>query len=123
VRLFPFVIATFFLLAGCAAKNQPQKNAGVSPVTLTKEQVQIVEAGVMEMIENPADAAFSAKSAISIAGAPGVHVCGYVKYIGQDLPYYLELRDKDGKPVAERGQVGTEPSKASKVTFMCRRNG
>lgn len=117
-------ISLFALLAGCAANNPTiQKIEGVGSITLTSEQEQVVEAGVKQMVENPATATFSAKTAIAIAGKPGIHVCGSVNDNGKELPYYLELREKDGKLDAERGQVGSDNAKKSKVIFMCRRNG
>jgi len=119
------------VLTGCAGGSRPGPSAefGVSRVALTSEQSQLVEDGVRQMVENPGSAQLSAVSAITIAQQPGVHVCGYVKTKdaagkeGPDLPFYVELREADGKPVTERGQVGSDPSKTSKIKFVCRRNG
>lgn len=118
------------MLSACASGNRPAPIAetGVSRVTLTAAQSKLVEDGVKQMVENPG-AQLSAISATSIARQPGVHVCGYVKTKGAagkegpDLPFYVELREANGKPVTERGQVGSDASKTSKINFVCRRNG
>lgn len=118
------------MLSACASGNRPAPSAasGVSRVTLTAAQSKLVEDGVKQMVENPG-AQLSAITATSIAQQPGVHVCGYVKTKdaagkeGPDLPFYVELREANGKPVTERGQVGSDPSKTSKINFVCRRNG
>ena len=119
------------LLTACATGNRPAPAAqsGVSHVTLTSEQSQVVEGGVRQMVEYPGSAQLSAVSAITITRQPGVHVCGYVKTKdaagkeGPDLPFYVEMLEVAGKPEATRGQVGSDPSKAAKIKFMCRRNG
>ena len=123
--------ALLTVLSACASGNRPVPAAesGVSRITLTREQSQLVEDGVKQMVANPGSAQLSAVSAISIARQPGVHVCGYVRTKdaagkeGPDLPFYVELREANGKPVTERGQVGSDPSKTSKIKFVCRRNG
>lgn len=61
--------------------------------------------------------------AMAFEGEPGAHVCGHVKKGSEIYPWYIVLREQDGKPAAERGQVGNDPSRRSKVTFMCRRHG
>ena len=54
-------------------------------------------------------------------GEPGTHVCGYVKTAGNaGIPLYIELREANGKVVAERGQIGASPANLAKVRFMCR---
>ena len=59
---------------------------------------------------------------------PGIHVCGFVSRPqadgkpGPDQRFYVELREVNGKPVTERGQVGSDPSRLSKVNFVCRYN-
>lgn len=96
-------------------------------MALTPAQLQAIQGGVRQMIADPGSARFSAATAVAIAGRPGVHVCGHVRQkdsggsYGPDLPYYLELRDKDGKPSPQRGQVGSDSAKRAKITFMCRR--
>ena len=98
-------------------------------MTLTSAQLLAVQGGVKQMIANPDTARFSAASAVTLAGQPGVHVCGHVKFkdesgkYGADLPYYLELRDKEGQPAAERGQVGADEARRSKITYVCRHHG
>jgi len=124
------VILMLAVLSACASGNRasPAAESGVSRVALSSEQAKLVEDGVKEMVENTG-AQLSAVSAISIAQQPGVHVCGYVKTRdaagkeGPDLPFYVELRELNGKPVTERGQVGSDPSKISKINFVCRRHG
>lgn len=121
--------AALVVMTGCATGNRPASSEypGVSPVALTSAQSQLVEDGVKQMVENQG-AQLSAVSAITIAQQPGVHVCGYVKTRdaagkeGPDLLFYVELREVDGKPVTERGQVGSDPSKISKIKFVCRRD-
>lgn len=118
------------LIAGCAGspgnRPGPGETAHARPVALTGAQLQAIQGGVKQMIANPGSARFSAATAVTLPGQPGVHVCGHVRHkngtksSGADLPYYLELRDKDGKPTPERGQVGTDDAKRSKITFMCR---
>lgn len=119
------------LLGACASGgNRPAGNghAGVTRVALTQAQNQVIEAGVRQMVEN-AGARLKAVTATRIASLPGIHVCGYVMSKdaggkdGPDVPFYVELREAEGKPVAERGQVATDPSKRSKIKFVCRRNG
>lgn len=125
----PFVIMT--LVAGCQTGGNVQStaSANVKHLTLTNEQVAAVQGGVKQIVSNPQTAQFSNTTAISAAGEPGIHVCGYVKVAGEAgnsadaLPFYLELRERGGKPIPERGQVGNDTSKRSKVNFMCRRNG
>ena len=123
--------AVLGVLTGCASGGSPASSefTGVKPVALTTAQSQVVEDGVKQMVLNPGSAELSAVSATTVAQQPGVHVCGFVKTKdatgkeGADLPFYVELRELDGKPVTERGQVGSDPSKISKIKFVCRRNG
>jgi hypothetical protein len=123
--------ALALLVAACASGgNRPaaSMHAGVTPVVLTLAQNKVVEDGVRQMAANPG-AQLKAVTATRIAEQPGIHVCGYVATKGAngkegtDLPFYVELREAEGKPVAERGQVGSNPSKLSKIKFVCRRNG
>lgn len=122
--------AAALVLAACAA-NRPAATefTGTRPVALTAAQSQVVESGVKKMVANPQGAALKSVTAVTVDQLPGIHVCGHVSAKGvdgkqgPDLPFYLELREADGKPVAERGQVGSDPSRLSKVKFMCRRNG
>ena len=123
--------AMALLITACASGgNRPAASghAGVTRVVLTHAQSQVVDAGVRQMVENTS-AQLKAVTATRIASLPGIHVCGYVMTKdangkdGPDVPFYVELREAEGKPVAERGQVGTDPSKLSKIKFVCRRNG
>ncbi len=133
LRQVLIVTAAALLLTACATGNRPapapSAQSGVTRVTLTSEQSQALESGVRQMVDNPGTAQLSAVSAITIAQKSGVHVCGYVKTKdaagkeGPDLPFYVEMLEVEGKPVAERGQVGSDPSRAAKIKFMCRRNG
>lgn len=125
-------IACTALAAGCAGNTGnragPGETGQAKPVVLTSAQLQAIQGGVKQMIANPGSARFSAATAVTLPGQPGVHVCGHVKLkdgtrnYGADLPYYLELRDKEGQPTPERGQVGTDQAKRAKITFMCRRH-
>ena len=124
----PLII--LFLVAGCQSGGiKSGEHAGVRHLTLSSEQVEAVHGGVKQIVSQPETAQFTKPTAISAVGEPGIHVCGYVKVAagglskGDDLPYYLELRQRGGKPVPERGQVGYDTAKRSKVSFMCRRHG
>ena len=119
------------LLCACTSGgNRPAANTqtGITRVALTQAQNQVVVDGVRQMVEDTG-AQLKAVSSTRIPEQPGVHVCGYVMSKdasgkdGPDLPFYIELREAEGKPVAERGQVGTDPSKLSKIKFVCRWNG
>ena len=139
-RVLP-VLAVIGLLAGCAGGQrveQPGQRAaqrveppGQGPaqrVALSAQQVEAVRSGVKQMIDNPDTARFARVTALSFAGDPGVHVCGHVTYkdatdqTGAAKPYYIELREVDGKPAAERGQVGATQRALAQVEFMCRRH-
>ncbi len=122
-------IAATLSLAACAGGNRPAPGAeaGVQRVALTPAQSQLVENGVKQMVESQT-AGLSAVTATRLPGKPGIHVCGFVSKSlpdgksGPDQPFYVELREVDGKPETERGQVGSDPSKLSKVNFVCRHN-
>lgn len=117
-------------LLGCASSNRPGPGiaSGVQRVTLTPAQAELIDSGVKQMVESQ-NAQLSAVTATRLPDKAGVHVCGFVSKKqsngkdGPNLPFYIELREADGKPVTERGQVGSDPSKLSKVNFVCRRNG
>ncbi len=123
------VVAVLPFLVACAGGNRPAPEAASSGqrLNLTPAQSQLIDSGVKQMVESQ-DARLSAVTATRHPGKPGVHVCGFVSKKnasgkdGPDLPFYIELREADGKPVAERGQVGSDPSKLSKVNFVCRHN-
>lgn len=117
-------------LIGCAGGNsrpEPGLAAGAQKITLTPEQALLVDSGVKQMAGSQ-HAQLSAVTAIRLANKPGIHVCGFVSKKqpngkdGPNLPFYVELREPGGKPVTERGQVGSDPSKLSKVNFVCRHN-
>ena len=122
-------------LVACASGNRagaPERGTireGVQKVSLTPQQAQAVRNGVKQMVEAKGDVKISAVTATQKPEKPGIHVCGFVAEPGsggkqgEDKPFYIELREADGKPVAERGQVGNDPSRLSKVRFMCRLNG
>ncbi len=135
-------LAVIGLLAGCAGGGQRVEPQGqraaqrVEPagqgagrqVTLSPQQVEAVRAGVIQMIGDAANAQFSRVTALTFAAAPGIHVCGHVTYApasgeaGGPKRYYVELRDIDGKPTAERGQLGATQRTLAQVDFMCRRH-
>lgn len=81
------------------------------------------------MVERQDNVNISSITASRQPARPGLQVCGFVATPdaggkrGKDFPFYIELLETDGKPVAERGQVGSDPSRLSKVNFMCRLNG
>ena len=123
------VVAILLFLVACASGNKPAPDAasGGQRLSLTPAQSQLIDGGVKQMVESQ-NARLSAVTATRHPGKPGVHVCGFVSKKdasgkdGPDLPFYIELREADGKPVTERGQVGSDPSKLSKVNFVCRHN-
>ncbi|MGH1418301.1 MAG: hypothetical protein ACRBCJ_05535 [Hyphomicrobiaceae bacterium] len=141
VRVQGFIVVALVLGVGLAACSQTNNQAGapspaanpeianaVTPTTLTPAQSKVVEDGVKVMIANPETAKFSAKKAVSLAGKPGIHVCGFVSHKAAggrtpELPFYIELRDQNGAPAAYRGQVGSDDSKRAKVKFVCRHSG
>ncbi|GAB4240455.1 MAG: hypothetical protein Kow0032_28090 [Methyloligellaceae bacterium] len=127
------------VVAGCGAPGnrsgppapqpvarQQSDSPATAPVTLNAEQLLAIKAGVTKMIPNPGSAKMTRARAMTIAGKPGIHVCGHVRYKGADgklgapQPYYLQLGEAEGKPVAERGQVGSDPAALAKVNFLCR---
>lgn len=127
------VLASMAALAGlsaCASGDRPSAAVqnGVQRVALTAAQNAVIEGGVKQMVERQDGVTISAVTATRAADKPGLQVCGYVATPaangkpGKDLLFYIELLEKDGQPVAERGQVGSDSSRLSKVTFMCRNN-
>lgn len=124
---------TFAVLAGLAACASGERNTGAAlegaqRIPLTPEQTRVIEGGVKQMVEQQDGVSISAVTATRVAQKPGLQVCGYVATKdaagkrGKDLPFYIELLESSGTPVAERGQVGSDPSRLSKVNFMCRLN-
>jgi hypothetical protein len=125
LRLGVVALGLCLVLAGCgsnAPSAQVSDGAG-RKIALTPAQSAVVEAGLKEMTEDATAAPTGPVVAMAFDGEPGTHVCGHVKKGGATLPWYIELREQNGTPVAERGQVGSDPSKLSKVTFVCRRHG
>lgn len=132
ILLAPILAVT---LASCASGNRSGTAAretvrdGLQKVSLTPQQTQALRDGLKQMVEAKGDVKVSAVTATRQPEKPGVHVCGFVAKPGagdnrgEDMPFYVELREADGKPVAERGQVGNDPSRLSKVRYMCRLNG
>lgn len=112
-----------------ALNSTPGNSAGAAARTLSAAQIAATQAGVQKMVPNAATAKFSNHAARIIANKPGIHVCGYVNYLDSDnlktveQPYYVELREVNGQPSAERGQVGGDPGKLAKVRFLCREHG
>jgi len=129
-RQFTLVVAMLLTLVGCAGGgNRPASSttSNVQHVTLTPAQALLIDSGVKQMVGSQ-NAQLSAVKATRLPNKTGVHVCGFVSKKqpngkdGPSLPFYIELREADGKPVTERGQVGSDPSKLSKVNFVCRHN-
>lgn len=124
-------LAISVLVSACASGNRPAttNEEGIQHVTLTPAQMQVIESGVRTMVERESGMKIGSVTATRQAGKPGVHVCGYVTPPATDgkpaptMPFYIELQEKEGKPVAERGQVGSDPSRLGKVNFVCRHNG
>ena len=121
------------LLAGCgSASNPPDAGlSGVDRIALSGDQHKTISDGVREMVAKISDgggasAKISGFSAFTLQENDGVHVCGDVSYrtgpgkpVGS-APWYLELENSGGTPVAKRGQVGSDELKKAKVSFMCR---
>lgn len=93
-------------------------------ISLSKEQVHMIQEAVKKVISYPNIAQFEEITAVSFAQKPGIHICGSVAYtIGsknESLPFYVELRKDGTNDIIHRGQVGTDKSKSSKVNFVCR---
>ncbi|MEM7619318.1 MAG: hypothetical protein AAF228_02480 [Pseudomonadota bacterium] len=95
-------------------------------VTLTSTQVKLVHDSVKQVLPDLKKADFPDMKAVSYDKRPGIHVCGSVQYsntVNQNnktLPYYVELRKEPHRHIIYRGQLGTEPSKSSKIEFVCR---
>ncbi len=117
-------------LAACTGNQTPSVIAASPPgvVALTSEQRAAVEAGVRRTIPNPQTGAFLGAAGRKGTEGSAIDVCGHVRYLDPatakivEQPYYVELRTTNGLPVAERGQVGGDPSKLAKVNFMCRKH-
>ena len=129
------------LIVGCSQNNSPtqstaQLNSGPAVegpvvlgasgkiVQLTPAQLQVVQAGVGQMIGTTAGGAvtLAQTKALSVADRPGLQVCGMVKPAagGTSVPYYLELGDVGGTPTALRGQVASDKARLAKIRFVCR---
>lgn len=119
-------IAALSALVGCSGNTTLQQTnisaakPGTSVVVLSAEQQTVVEAGVREMMGGTFNEKLRGVKALTLAGKPGIHVCGAFSNNGAELPFYLELGEKNGAPVATRGQIGSDPGKKAKVTFVCR---
>ena len=120
--------AAFMFLAACSNNKLPLIGSSQKPgsITLSKEQIGATHDGVRRMIPNPQSSKFLGDTARKAKEGPGIEVCGNVDYLDTDgktrveQPYYVELRETNGQPNAERGQVGGDPSKLAKVRFLCR---
>lgn len=116
------------VLGACTNTKAPAFGTGQSPnaIVLSKEQISATHDGVRRMIPNPDSASFTGDIARPAKDGPSIDVCGHVRYLDDDgktkveQPYYVELREANGQPNAERGQVGGDPSKLAKVRFLCR---
>ena len=128
---FATLAAVFVLtavLSACSNTKAPLIASSQAPgvVALSKEQIGAVHDGVRRMVPNPESASFTGEIGRKAKQGPGLDVCGHVRYLDSDgktkvgQPYYVELRDTNGQPNAERGQVGGDPSKLAKVRFLCR---
>ena len=124
------ILAAGIAFSISAGSNTKAPLIGSSPtpgsVSLSKDQIGAVHAGVRRMVPNPDSASFSSDIGRMAKQGSGIDVCGHVRYLDTDgqtkveQPYYVELRETNGQPNAERGQVGGDPSKLAKVRFLCR---
>lgn len=128
-----------FTLTGCSSGESPTligktsaEKAGQQQVTLTQEQVTLYQTGLGELIKSisPKDSApdFISVKTLKFTNQPGQHICGYARYKDQqakrlETPFYVELREEEGKPTLHRGQLGSDEAKLSKVKFVCRYHG
>lgn len=125
-----FTFAVLAVLTACTSgeRSTDATLEGAQRIPLTPEQTRVIEGGVKQMVERQDGVSISAVTATRVAQKTGLQVCGYVATNdaagkrGPDLPFYIELLESSGAPVAERGQVGSDPSRLSKVNFMCRLN-
>ena len=128
------VIVLTIGLEACSMNNtQNASTAAVAAgssatIKLSSEQVNVVTEGVKQIVANPQSVEISSTTAVALAGKPGIHVCGYLTHEAAggrtpELPFYIEVRDEAGKPVAHRGQVGLDDAKRASVKFVCRHTG
>lgn len=118
------ILSTAFLAAcGTQHTSLPTASAGTEAVTLTAAQTATVEAGVTEMLGKPPSSGLKGVRALSFPGKPGIHVCGAFNDGSAERRFYIELRDKDGKTYAERGQIASDDAKKAKIAFVCRHHG
>lgn len=116
------------LVSACASGNRSSNPTpdGVQRVTLTPAQTQVMESGVRTMVEHDSGVTIGSVAATRRPGSSSLHVCGFVTPPAADgkpaatMPFYIQIQDKDGKPAAERGQVGSDPTRLGKVNYMCR---
>lgn len=127
---FALILIAILMVSACSSSGRTVRNeGGGQSVTLSPLQDQTVREAVKSMITQPDSAQFAGMTAMTFGGEPGVQICGHVKYkddagaYGAMQRFYLDLREADGKPAAERGQVASTPPALSKVNFMCRRHG
>ena len=129
-ELRALVLAALVSLGLVACSNNQLGALGTSSkpgsITLTTSQREATRAGVRRMVPNPETATFTGETARQGKPGEGLHVCGHVSYKDPvaskpvEQPFYVELRESNGRPNAERGQVGGDPAKLAKVRFLCR---
>ena len=126
--LIPTVIVpVFWMLSGCGpGSNLPP----ATPAAVAQEKSGL--SGAEHAAVTDAARQMTADPAAGVHGlvgrrhpdAPAKHVCGYVTRAAHtSTPLYVELQEKDGAIIAERGQIGASPANLAKVRFMCRNHG
>lgn len=139
MKLIP--IWVFLLLSACSGEQNKTQLGAISDVDtsavatkaelmpLTPGQIHLYQQGLAEIIPSQQSAKFNAVKSMKFSNQPGLHICGYAAFktaTGQqsELPFYVELRQQitegTSKDIIHRGQLGTDPSKLSKVNFVCR---
>ncbi len=128
------VLAAALIVNGCGshAGSVPSGLSGKHAIALTPQQHEIVDQGVGEMMDRVMPGSsreMRLRGIHAFVLKPGgpVQVCGDVTpgsgsvgELRKTFPWYLELENRNGVPVARRGQVGSDKLKRAKVLFLCR---
>jgi hypothetical protein len=119
-----FAMAAILQLGGCASSDLGvAKLSSGGTLPLSSDQVTTATEAARKMTGD-ATATVESLKARSNPGEPGTHICGYVNANGKTSTLlYIELRDTESGPAAERGQIGTTAANLAKVRFMCRNHG
>ncbi|GJM02787.1 MAG: hypothetical protein DHS20C08_12880 [Rhodomicrobium sp.] len=125
------------LLSACSASQGPSlvgkaneeasEAGGMQQVTLSPAQTEVYQTGIKGLITSSETADFVSVKTLKFSSQPGLHICGYASYqlsgAKKETPFYVEIREEEGKPTLHRGQLGSDAAKLSKVKFVCRHHG